>query len=158
MKSASKLFIFYVEQALNSWWWWKWRASHRITPPWLQQLSTSRRFLGSWVSERVWKHSSKQSNAFVSPTTHYFYSTRSWNQGNEYIMDPSDPKSARHHFGIACFQAIRILLSLSYYKRRPQAMAMSYRPRLGSESLLSLMPPYVMQNIHGWVSPHNFIK
>ena len=45
----------------------------------MQQLSTSSRCLGSWVSERVWKHSLKQSNAFVSPTKNYFYSTCSWN-------------------------------------------------------------------------------
>ena len=67
--------------------------------------------------------------------------------GNEYIMDPkNDPHSASHSFGTACFQAIQIL---SNYKRRLQAMAMSYHPRLGSQSLLSLIPPDVMQTIHG---------
>ena len=65
--------------------------------------------------------------------------------GNEYIMNPNDPHSARHSFGTACFQAIQILTN---YKGRLQAMAMSYHPRLGSQSLLSFMPPDVMQNIH----------
>ena len=71
--------------------------------------------------------------------------------GNEYIMDPkNDPHSASHSFGTACFQAIQIL---SNYEGRLQAMAMSYHPRLGSQSLLSLIPPDVMQNIHA-VSLH----
>ena len=159
IKSSLKLFISYVEQALKIMVMAEMKGKPQDHPTLFALISKFRHYIQCNSLAQVgyfWAHeflkefeNTLQNNPMLLYNPQHIISIQHLLEttGNEYIMDPkNDPHSASHSFGTACFQAIQIL---SNYEGKLQAMAMSYHPRLGSQSLLRLIPPDVMQTIHG---------